>query len=133
MGRFSPSSLFLNTAVAGHTASKGTIKLFGNSCIEFWQNISQPLKGKMHHISKDSQARIHAVDQDQVQKDTKFSMAKLSERILRQKDLTGLHKGPEKQRGKLKGGNFLPAVFIDSVKRLDKTGCHLPQITGVYC
>lgn len=101
--------------------------------MEFWQNISQPLKGKMHHISKDSQARIHAVDQDQVQKDTKFSMAELSERILRQKDLTGLHKGPEKQRGKLKGGNFLPAVFIDSVKRLDKTGCHLPQITGVYC
>lgn len=60
-------------------------------------------------------------------------MAKLSGRILRQKDLTGLHKHQKKQRGKLKGGNFLPAAFIDSVKKLDKTGCHLPQITGLYC
>lgn len=102
--------------------------------MEFWHNISQPIKGKMYHKSKDYQARIHAVDQDQVQKYIKFSMAELSGRILRQKDLTRLHKGPKKnQGGKLIGGNFLPAVFIDSVKKLDKTGCHLPQITGLYC
>lgn len=101
--------------------------------MEFWHNISQPINGKMYHKSKDYQARTHAVDQVQVQKDIKFSMAKLSGRILRQKDLTRHHKGPEKEGGKLKGGNFLPAVFIDSVKKLDKTGCHLPQITGLYC
>lgn len=44
-------------------------------------------------------------------------MAKLSGRILRQKDLTGLRKGQKKQGGKLKGSDFLPAVFIDSVKK----------------
>lgn len=66
--------------------------------MEFWHNISQPIKGKMYRKSKDYQARIHAVDQDQVQKDIKFSMAELSGRILRQKDLTRLHKGPKKNR-----------------------------------
>lgn len=45
-------------------------------------------------------------------------MAKLSGRILRQKDLTGLRKGPKKQGGKLKESDFLPAVFIDSVKKI---------------
>lgn len=113
-GRFSPSSLLLNTAVAGHTASKGAIKLFGNSCMAFWHNVLQATSGKMHPIIKYYQAVV----QHRVQKDIKFSMAKLSGRILRQKDGTRLRKGKNNQGGKLKGGNFLPAVFIDSVKKM---------------